>query len=356
MYGNYQGQQQGQCVSERTLWPWRLAVGWTSWCRRVQQWPCWASAVFPPGTHGDQTGPCRRLLAPKHKLDRFATTTTSKSQWLLNRSIETNLFCDVLAALQVVVSIRKDLWLHDRHQSILLRGRHAWVKTLCSSWSRWDCSGDFTCWQMLAYLASTLAFSAMARAEGQLSEILSTHLHLAKSQPSFLYWAQRSDSPSRPVEERLGLPGSSSLPETLPINRKNAPCVVVSPSVPFKTAVPLSTWRPTRPLLRSRATSGKNKTRLRSQAPHLDADGNALFLDDLGEELATVRLLVERLVEEDDAAHAGGHGGIGGEEDVTEGATVFLGVLHVDLLQTFPHGSCTDRGIISAGLASHHRS
>lgn len=73
---------------------------------------------------------------------------------------------------------------------------------------------------MLAYLASTLAFSAMARAEGQLSEILSTHLHLAKSQPSFLYWAQRSDSPSRPAEERLGLGWTRSLSETLPINQK----------------------------------------------------------------------------------------------------------------------------------------
>lgn len=58
-----------------------------------------------------------------------------------------------------------------------------------------------TCWQMLAYLARTLAFSAMARADGQPSEILSTHLHLAKSQPSFLYWAQRSERPSRPVEK-----------------------------------------------------------------------------------------------------------------------------------------------------------
>lgn len=59
-----------------------------------------------------------------------------------------------------------------------------------------------TIWQMLAYLARTLAFSAMARADGQPSEILRTHLHLAKSQPSFLYWAQRSDRPSRPVAEQ----------------------------------------------------------------------------------------------------------------------------------------------------------
>lgn len=56
-----------------------------------------------------------------------------------------------------------------------------------------------TCWQMLAYRASTLAFSKMASSDGVVSEIFSTQRHLAKSAPSFLYWAQRSDSPSRPA-------------------------------------------------------------------------------------------------------------------------------------------------------------
>lgn len=83
----------------------------------------------------------------------------------------------------------------------------------------------------------------------------------------------------------------------------------------------------------------KTKTHLHSQTPHLDAHNNALILDDLGEELAAVRLLVERLVEEDDPTHTVGHGGIRGEEDVTECAAVLLVVLHVDLLQTLPHGS-----------------
>lgn len=31
----------------------------------------------------------------------------------------TNLFCDVLAPLQVVVTIRQDLWLHNGHQAVL---------------------------------------------------------------------------------------------------------------------------------------------------------------------------------------------------------------------------------------------
>lgn len=32
----------------------------------------------------------------------------------------TNLFCDILAALQVVRSVRKDLWLHNGHQAVLM--------------------------------------------------------------------------------------------------------------------------------------------------------------------------------------------------------------------------------------------
>lgn len=53
---------------------------------------------------------------------------------------------------------------------------------------------------MLAYRASTLAFSKMARWEGVVSLIFNTQRHLAKSAPSFLYCAQRSDSPSRPIQ------------------------------------------------------------------------------------------------------------------------------------------------------------
>ncbi len=81
------------------------------------------------------------------------------------------------------------------------------------------------------------------------------------------------------------------------------------------------------------------------QAAHLDADDNAFLLDNLGEELAAVCFLVECLVEEDDPTHAIGDGGIGGEEDVTEAATVLLTVLHVDFLETLSHGSLTEQGM-----------
>lgn len=81
-------------------------------------------------------------------------------------------------------------------------------------------------------------------------------------------------------------------------------------------------------------------------APHLDANNNALFLDELGEQLATVWLLVECLVEEDDAAHTVWEGGIRGEEDVTVAAAVLLRVLHVDFLEPLRHGAFKDKHIL----------
>ena len=63
----------------------------------------------------------------------------------------------------------------------------------------------------------------MARAEGVCSPIFSTQRHLAKSAPSFLYWAQRSDSPSSPVEgteeSKHGREGGTWLPHTLGTQR-----------------------------------------------------------------------------------------------------------------------------------------
>lgn len=78
-------------------------------------------------------------------------------------------------------------------------------------------------------------------------------------------------------------------------------------------------------------------------APYFDANNNALFLDELGEQLPTVWLLVECLVEEDDATHTVWEGGIRGEEDVTEAAAVLLGVLHVDFLEPLRHGAFKEK-------------
>lgn len=59
-------------------------------------------------------------------------------------------------------------------------------------------------------------------------------------------------------------------------------------------------------------------------------------------------------MKEDDPAHAVGDGGVDGEEDVTEAATVLLAVLHVDLLEALSHGSLREEGtgIISAARSA----
>lgn len=75
---------------------------------------------------------------------------------------------------------------------------------------------------------------------------------------------------------------------------------------------------------------------------HLNTDNNALVLDDLGEELPTVRFLVERLVEQNNSSDAVRDRGVSGEKKLAEAAAVFLRVFHVDFLETFPHGSLTD--------------
>lgn len=85
---------------------------------------------------------------------------------------------------------------------------------------------------------------------------------------------------------------------------------------------------------------------LKRESPHLDTNNNAFLLDDLREKLAVVCLLVEGLVEENDPTNVVGDRRIAGEKDVTEAAAVLLCVLHLDVLQAFSHGSCTERSSI----------
>lgn len=72
---------------------------------------------------------------------------------------------------------------------------------------------------------------------------------------------------------------------------------------------------------------------------HLDAHHRALLFDQLGEGLAVVRLLVERLVEEDDAADAGVDPVVGGEEELAVKPSVLLRVLCIDALEALGHAA-----------------
>jgi len=72
---------------------------------------------------------------------------------------------------------------------------------------------------------------------------------------------------------------------------------------------------------------------------HLDAHHLAAVLDHLREELAVIRLLVERLVEEDDAADARRHAFVGREQQLAVQPAVLLRVLHVDGLEALGHAA-----------------
>ena len=71
---------------------------------------------------------------------------------------------------------------------------------------------------------------------------------------------------------------------------------------------------------------------------YLNAYNYPLVLDYLGEELPVVCLLIQGLVEADDAPDAAGEG-VHREEQVAEVATVLLTVLNVDLLKAISHGA-----------------
>lgn len=79
--------------------------------------------------------------------------------------------------------------------------------------------------------------------------------------------------------------------------------------------------------------------RVQKQHYYLNANHNALLLDELWERDALVWFLIQCLVEENDSSYVLRNGGINGEQEVSEEAAVLLRVLHVDLLQTLCHGA-----------------
>lgn len=74
---------------------------------------------------------------------------------------------------------------------------------------------------------------------------------------------------------------------------------------------------------------------------HFDANHHAPLLKELGEEFAIICLLVEGLVEEDDAADAGLDAVVCGEQKLAVQSPVLLGVLRIDALEPLGHATCT---------------
>lgn len=76
---------------------------------------------------------------------------------------------------------------------------------------------------------------------------------------------------------------------------------------------------------------------------YLNAYDGTLILDDLGECGATVGLVVQSLVEQDDASDAGVDPVVSGEEQLAVEAAVLLGVLHSDGAQALGDAACKER-------------
>lgn len=87
----------------------------------------------------------------------------------------------------------------------------------------------------------------MASFEGVVGVIFNTQRHLAKSAPSFLYWAHLSYSPSKPGNQKEKTSGDVEHEDGADgdIHVVFLPWVVVSPLVPASGTTPLSTLMPT---------------------------------------------------------------------------------------------------------------
>lgn len=72
---------------------------------------------------------------------------------------------------------------------------------------------------------------------------------------------------------------------------------------------------------------------------HLDAYNYALLFHQLGEGLAVICLLVERLMEEDDTTDAGVDLVISSEKELAVKPPVLLRVLCIDALEAFGHAA-----------------
>lgn len=88
---------------------------------------------------------------------------------------------------------------------------------------------------------------------------------------------------------------------------------------------------------------------------HLDAHHHALLFHQLGEGLAIVGLLVERLIEEDDAANAGVDLVVSSEEELAVKPPVLLRVLSIDALEALGHAAwiCQETGRRQEDLETH---
>lgn len=156
----------------------------------------------------------------------------------------TNLLCDVLATQQVVVSIREDLWLHNGHQAVLVR-----TSGLASpSWWQFRSLQQQhlpvgRCWRIWRARWHSLQWQEPTGSRPRSSGRTSTwRSHSRPSCTGRNALRARQDLRGDGTREMRRLePQFLSGEGFLGLWTRSSPCVVVSPSVPFRPAVPLST-------------------------------------------------------------------------------------------------------------------
>lgn len=79
-----------------------------------------------------------------------------------------------------------------------------------------------------------------------------------------------------------------------------------------------------------------------TKPPHLDADQDAPLPDHFDKGYAIVRVLIQRLMEEDDTSKAAVDAIICAEENLPELSAVLLRVLYSDLGQPLGHAACSN--------------
>ncbi len=185
----------------------------------------------------------------------------------------TDLFCDVLAALQVMVSVREDLWLHNRHQAVLVEHIKCQLKISANIFDH----NEFISVENMAAHTHLLADTGIS---GKDVRVLCNGESWRAA-----VWDLEHTPPLGKVTTVLLILGTA-LREAVKTCRKTkftdlaikkactsghrqksdqfSPCVVVSPFVPLRPAVPLSTWNQktkTHPLAYKRQHGEDLKTR-----------------------------------------------------------------------------------------------
>lgn len=119
------------CGAWRWWSPLQPPLGCTWWSSCVQEWPCWVWAECPLSTHDGLTWPCTLQPGPATQTPFYQRNSKviQKSHRLVHNN--PHLLSDVLAAPQVMITIRQNLRLYDGHNAVLVERRKMMTRCTC---------------------------------------------------------------------------------------------------------------------------------------------------------------------------------------------------------------------------------